>query len=441
MTSLLATEQVDHLDAILHENHSEHILIIAGDAHPLIIELGQRDYKIDYCGMNEAQYHPVKQALTDYPHIGCHLTSWNTILKDLDHKQYDFILLHHDVLSLSANHPDITPIDHTLTIIYTLLKPGGTLLIDHAFIEMIPLKLALKERGFHGFSMISPTKNHTALLARRPLDAALDENKQTYYRKHHQIMKKVWSENNSMCWGRFPEGEEQSISLEKATDLHIQWMAERITLTPESVVLDLGCGNGYTAIWLAQTYGCRVVGLDLATSNIERARQALAQQHQSIQKAVSFVCTSMIDATFEKHTFSHIWSNAAIYHVHADQMLPLFEKLSACLKPGGIIIYDTLVSPTGLLDDHVREWVCDRFHLETLHTRQAYMDAMKQNHIEMDAWEDLTKHLRITYERVSQKAQAANYPRLSTAYAESAKTTERNMLSWIMIQATKAISP
>jgi len=47
---------------------------------------------------------------------------------------------------------------------------------------------------------------------------------------------------------------------------------KRIALTDESRVLDVGCGIGGPARYLAHMYGCRVDGIDLAPELIETGR-------------------------------------------------------------------------------------------------------------------------------------------------------------------------
>lgn len=47
-------------------------------------------------------------------------------------------------------------------------------------------------------------------------------------------------------------------------------------LGPASVVLDVACGRGASALALARAFGCQVIGVDLSASNIEAARAAAA---------------------------------------------------------------------------------------------------------------------------------------------------------------------
>jgi len=48
--------------------------------------------------------------------------------------------------------------------------------------------------------------------------------------------------------------------------------AKRVSITDESRVLDVGCGIGGPARYLAHTYGCRVDGIDLTPELIETGR-------------------------------------------------------------------------------------------------------------------------------------------------------------------------
>src|SRR5438046_7418123 len=48
--------------------------------------------------------------------------------------------------------------------------------------------------------------------------------------------------------------------------------AKRVSITDESHILDVGCGIGGPARYLAHTYGCRVDGIDLTSELVETGR-------------------------------------------------------------------------------------------------------------------------------------------------------------------------
>ncbi len=50
----------------------------------------------------------------------------------------------------------------------------------------------------------------------------------------------------------------------------------RLALKPDSSVLEVGCGSGGYALYLAQTVGCRLVGLDINEPGVQNANQLAA---------------------------------------------------------------------------------------------------------------------------------------------------------------------
>lgn len=47
-----------------------------------------------------------------------------------------------------------------------------------------------------------------------------------------------------------------------------------LELNPSSHLLDIAAGNGTSALYLAERYGCRVIGIDLSAENVARANTA-----------------------------------------------------------------------------------------------------------------------------------------------------------------------
>jgi SAM-dependent methyltransferase len=64
-------------------------------------------------------------------------------------------------------------------------------------------------------------------------------------------------------------------------------LAQLLALDSSRTVLDVACGRGASAIHLARTIGCRVVGIDLSDANVEVASEAA---HQA---GVADLCTFM----------------------------------------------------------------------------------------------------------------------------------------------------
>jgi ubiquinone/menaquinone biosynthesis C-methylase UbiE len=56
------------------------------------------------------------------------------------------------------------------------------------------------------------------------------------------------------------------------------WLTERLGvllgLTPESLVLDVASGNGTSAFYIVERFGCRIVGIDYSARNVDAANAA-----------------------------------------------------------------------------------------------------------------------------------------------------------------------
>ena len=51
----------------------------------------------------------------------------------------------------------------------------------------------------------------------------------------------------------------------RAQAAQMERLADQGGFTADSVVLDLGCGTGVNSFYLAQRFGCRVLGVDISS--------------------------------------------------------------------------------------------------------------------------------------------------------------------------------
>ena len=78
--------------------------------------------------------------------------------------------------------------------------------------------------------------------------------------------------------------------------------AERLTLTANSRVLDIGCGIGGPARYLANTYGCRVDGIDLTPELVETG--LVLTERCGLADRVTLQLGDALDPPFADETFS-----------------------------------------------------------------------------------------------------------------------------------------
>lgn len=121
-------------------------------------------------------------------------------------------------------------------------------------------------------------------------------------------------------------------------------LAERGDVGPDSHVLDVACGPGSTSLLLAHERGCRVTGVDLGGSNLEKARASA--ERLGVADLVDFVVGDALRLPFDDAAFTHVICECALC-TFQDQPAALAE-MHRVLAPGGRL----LVSDVTLADGH-----------------------------------------------------------------------------------------
>ena len=110
-------------------------------------------------------------------------------------------------------------------------------------------------------------------------------------------------------------------------------MAEACHIGPRTRVLDNACGKGTTAVYLAQKYGCQVVGVDISKEMIAKAT-ALARQ-KGLERQVSFREADALALPFNADEFDVVVSQAMLILV-SDKKQAIREALRVT-RPGGCL--------------------------------------------------------------------------------------------------------
>lgn len=124
--------------------------------------------------------------------------------------------------------------------------------------------------------------------------------------------------------------------------------AERITLNRDSRVLDIGCGIGGPARYLANSYGCRVDGIDLTPELIETGQ--VLTERCGLSSSVVLQIGDALDLPYADEAFDVVWcqnvtmniSDKAGFLAEAFRVLRpggLFTSTEFSVGPGGAIIY------------------------------------------------------------------------------------------------------
>jgi SAM-dependent methyltransferase len=117
-------------------------------------------------------------------------------------------------------------------------------------------------------------------------------------------------------------------------DPNPQLVADAAGLVPGSA-LDVGCGEGADAIWLAGR-GWRVTAVDFATAALERAAAHAAGRGPAVADRISWVHADL--TAWEPGAARFDLVSAQFMHLPAEPRAALFARLADAVAPGGTLL-------------------------------------------------------------------------------------------------------
>jgi cyclopropane fatty-acyl-phospholipid synthase-like methyltransferase len=134
---------------------------------------------------------------------------------------------------------------------------------------------------------------------------------------------------------QFPSKDEQSRLEKLAQERYLDELIKEVPIKKGDTILDIGCGNGTTAIWLAKKFNCFVYGVDIVEKNIIAAEER--RKEEKLEDSVHFQQKDALEMSFASQKFDHIISVETIFHI--DDKKKLFENINSILKPGGHLVF------------------------------------------------------------------------------------------------------
>jgi len=240
-----------------------------------------------------------------------------------------------------------------------------------------------------------------------------------------QRFRSFWHPDGSLHWGYFENlASAQPEDFVPACDRWDAYMLQQSGITAESRVLEVACGNGNAAIWIAQQTGCEVVGIDLSSSYIDNAR---AKASKFPELRVSFQKASATELPFPDGSFTHAWSQGALYHI--PELKNALAEVYRILGADGIFLFDDLITPATQVSETTLKYVYDRLLFKPTFNLEAYADNLSQIGFTVLQQKDLNKHLEKSYELVSEQA-GEQYPDLSAAFKKTQEAIAAGELGW-----------
>ena len=202
-----------------------------------------------------------------------------------------------------------------------------------------------------------------------------------------EIYRLIWGDNLHLgvpCNPECPHPE----AMEHTNEI----MSGLADLGPAISVLDLGCGYGSTARYLARTHGCKVTGINISEKELELARLRAAEA--GLEHLLNFEQGDFHNLLYENESFDVVWSQEAFLH-GADKSL-IISEARRVLKSGGTLIFTDIVvrSETPASD---RERIYDRISSPEMWDSEDYRRCLVDQGFTIREEEDWSVHVARSY--------------------------------------------
>jgi tocopherol O-methyltransferase len=221
---------------------------------------------------------------------------------------------------------------------------------------------------------------------------ATQYNQTSAIREHYDIAspyyRKLWGRH--LHHGYYETGRETK---EEAADALIRVLAERAGVPRGARVLDIGCGVGGGALWLAEHLGCRVTGVTISPVQVEMATEAT----RHLTPRPTFLLDDANDLSVAG-TFDVVWAVEVISHL--SNRAGFFSKVAERLAPGGRFCEAAWLKderlPAGEEEKYIRP--IEEGMLVSLPDFSEYRRHMDANRLRLVYYEDVSARVAKTWD-------------------------------------------
>jgi ubiquinone/menaquinone biosynthesis C-methylase UbiE len=264
-----------------------------------------------------------------------------------------------------------------------------------------------------------------------------------FYNNDDVVYRSFWDEDGNCHWGYFPTID---TSFKQAmVELNKRMLASS-GIDDTSKVLDLGCGNGNNAFFINKKTGANVIGIDLSDTRIKNAHNKLKKTSPKIKNSLKFLQSSATKLPFRNNTFTHVWSQATLYHVYSKKKA--LQEVFRVLGKKGIFIFDDLIKPNKKISSKAEKLVYERLLFNTDYNLVSYQVELHKLGFRVLYAEDLSEHYALSYLKLADIAEEmiiknihpefhSHYKKLIHVYRETWGLMEKGDIGWAMFICVK----
>ena len=162
-------------------------------------------------------------------------------------------------------------------------------------------------------------------------------------------------------------------------------LARHAKINESTHVLDLCCGLGGPARYLAYHHGCRVTGVDMNTDRLAGAVRLT--ERTKLQDRVLFHHANALQTGLADETFDVIVSQEAFCHIPDKKTL--IAECVRLLKPGGRIVYTDILARNSMTNE-IRSRLENEMVFSELSTLEQYCHLLEGKSCQVVEVEDLS---------------------------------------------------
>ena len=162
-------------------------------------------------------------------------------------------------------------------------------------------------------------------------------------------------------------------------------LARHAKINESTHVLDLCCGLGGPARYLAYHHGCRVTGVDMNTDRLAGAVRLT--ERTKLQDRVLFHHANALQTGLADETFDVIVSQEAFCHIPNKKTL--IAECVRLLKPGGRIVYTDILARNSMTNE-IRSRLENEMVFSELSTLEQYCHLLEGKSCQVVEVEDLS---------------------------------------------------
>jgi len=189
-----------------------------------------------------------------------------------------------------------------------------------------------------------------------------------------------------------PDGSVDSSQLAGLDQFHVMGLAATEQLAQiagierGATILDAGSGLGGPSRYLASTYGCRVIGVDLTPSFVAVAQ--LLAQRTGLSALVSYETGDLLALTFPDSGFDIVWTQHVVMNISDRERV--YREFRRVLRPGGKLAFYDILAADAKPELHFPVPWAESSETSFLFTQDETSSVLVKAGFTISAWNDVT---------------------------------------------------